>query len=126
LAVGLLHTGCFLSGTSLNETTGLEYDITNWLLKKFSDDLQMPEKNKGTYLYQVGYLLTSESKSPIKSFKMIVEHPEGGTVQSNQLWPEMLFRRISPTLVEVSRNNFLPKTNISVLIASPTLIKDVF
>ncbi len=128
LAVGLLHTGCFLSKSSLNEKTGLEYDITNWLLKKFSDDLQTPANNKGTYLYEVNYLLTEEgmSKEPIKSFKLTIEHPEGGTAQANHLWPDMMFKRISPTHVEASRSNFMPKTNVSVIIASPTLIKDVF
>ena len=128
LAVGLLHTGCFLSNASLNERTGLEYDITNWLLKKFSDDLQTPENNKGTYLYEVSYLLATEgqSKRPIKSFKLLVEHPEGGTVQASPLWTDMIFKRISPTQVEATRSNFIPRSNLSVIIASPALITDVF
>ena len=127
LAVGLLHTGCFLSKASLNEKTGLEYDITNWLLKKFSDDLQTPENNKGNYLYEVNYLLTEEGlgKKPINTFKLTVEHPEGGTAQANHLWPDMVFKRLSPTHVEATRSNFIPKTNVSVIIASPTIIKDV-
>lgn len=128
LAVGLLHSGCFLSNACFHEKAGLEQDLVGWLLKKFSQDLQAPEEDKGTYLYEVDYALQSDhfSEEPIKLFTLTVEHPEGGTAQVCPLWPDMQFERLSPTQIQASKHNFIPKIDLAAFIASPTLIKDVF
>jgi hypothetical protein len=127
LAVGLLDAGCFFRNACFHVKTGLEQDLISWLLKKFSHDLQAPDQNKGTYIYDVAYMLHSDSlgQEPIKNFTLIVEHPKGGIAQACPLWPDMLFKQTSPTTIEASRTNFVPKSDLHVYIASPEIIKDV-
>ena len=128
LAIGLLHTGCFFDNACFNEKTGLEQDLISWLLKKFSQDLQAPDQNKGTYVYEVAYMLQSDSlgQEPIKNFTLIIKHPKDGIAQTCSLWPDMLFKRTSATTIEANRTNFVPKNDLFVYIASPEIIKDVF
>ena len=128
LAVGLLDTGCFFGNACFNDKTGLEQDLISWLLKKFSQDLQAPDQNKGTYVYEVAYMLHSDSlgQEPVKNFTLIIEHPKDGIAQACPLWPDMLFKRTSPTTIEANRTNFVPKSDLHVYIASPEIIKDVF
>ena len=115
LAFGLIHAGCFLSKGCFGEEIGEDHNLVKWILKKFAQDLQTPDKNQGTYLYQVNYLLKEGdvNECSIKSFVLTLEHPEGGMVQTCPLWTDMAYKRLSPTQVTTTRKNFVPKNNIT-------------
>jgi len=128
-AIGILNSDGLLSDCCYNHKIGIDSDLIQWIVQKFAHDLGHPQDNKGAYIYTVDYNLPAlkawTKNEPIKQFRLTIEHPKGGTIQTCPQWTSMRLNRTNETQVSAETKNFIPQNKIRVIFSSPTFLTDL-
>lgn len=127
-AVGILNAEDLLSNCCYHRKLGLSQDLIQWIAQKFTQDINYPNENKGSYMYIIDYnlsdLKTWLKDNLIKKFKITIEHPKGGTIQTCPLWSQMRFSRLTETTVSAETKNYIPQTKLRLVMSAPYYVNN--